>query len=82
MVTVRQSWLAQTVEEPIDPDLPICEAGLGFAVRLNKGDFIGRLALLRARVEGITRKLSCLVLDDPNKVVMGKEPVLDGDRCV
>ncbi len=25
MVTVRQSWLAQTVEEPIDPDLPICD---------------------------------------------------------
>ena len=25
MVTLRQSWLAQTVEEPIDPDLTICD---------------------------------------------------------
>ena len=25
MVTVRESWLAQTVEEPIEPDLPICD---------------------------------------------------------
>ena len=25
IVTVRESWLAQTVEEPIDPDLPICD---------------------------------------------------------
>jgi glycine cleavage system aminomethyltransferase T/glycine/D-amino acid oxidase-like deaminating enzyme len=54
------------------------EAGLGFAVKLDKGDFIGRDALLRRR-EQVRRRLTCLTLDD---VVMGKEPVYDGDRCV
>ncbi|MBX6765195.1 MAG: FAD-dependent oxidoreductase [Rubrobacteraceae bacterium] len=51
------------------------EAGLSFAVRPGKGDFIGREALLRRREEGPRRRLSCLVLDDPQRVVMGAEPV-------
>ena len=28
------------------------------------------------------RKLTCLTIDDPRSVVMGKEPVYDGDRAV
>jgi glycine cleavage system T protein len=56
------------------------EAGLGFAVRMDKGDFIGRRALQQASQEGIKRRLCCLVLDDPDKIVMGKEPILDGDK--
>ena len=32
------------------------EAGLGFCVRLGKGDFIGRDALVRAKAEGVTRR--------------------------
>jgi glycine cleavage system aminomethyltransferase T len=55
------------------------EAGIGFAVRLKKGDFIGRDALVRARAEGLTRRLCCVTLDDPDAVVMGKEPILRGD---
>jgi dimethylglycine oxidase len=58
------------------------EAGLGFAVKLEKGDFIGREALIRLKDKGISRKLSCLTLDDPEKVVMGKEPIADGDRVL
>ncbi|CBG67887.1 putative dehydrogenase [Streptomyces scabiei 87.22] len=57
------------------------EAGVGFAVKLDKDDFIGKDALLR-RKENVRRKLSCLVVDDPRSVVLGKEPVLDGDRPV
>ncbi|MFM9588306.1 GcvT family protein [Streptomyces scabiei] len=57
------------------------EAGVGFAVKLDKDDFIGKDALLR-RKENVRRKLSCLVVDDPRSVVLGKEPVLDGDRTV
>ena len=52
------------------------EAGLGFAVRLNKGDFIGRDALAEARKAGLRRKLCCMTLDDPAAVVMGSEPVM------
>lgn len=33
------------------------EAGLGFAVKLDKGDFIGRDALLKQKKEGVSRKL-------------------------
>jgi glycine cleavage system T protein len=55
------------------------EAGIGFAVRLTKGDFIGRDALLRSQEQGITRKLSCMTFDDPTVAVMGKEPIfVDG----
>lgn len=49
------------------------EAGVGFAVRMDKGDFMGRAAL-----EGrgpLTRRLTPLLLDDPAAVVLGKEPV-------
>ncbi|MFD8913939.1 FAD-dependent oxidoreductase [Streptomyces sp. NPDC059575] len=53
------------------------EAGLGFAVRMNKEHFTGQDAL-RARPEP-TRTLTPLLLDDPAAVVLGKEPVhLDG----
>jgi 4-methylaminobutanoate oxidase (formaldehyde-forming) len=54
------------------------EAGLGFAVRLNKETpFIGRDAL--AAATSPTRKLACLVLDDSRTVVLGSEPVrVDG----
>jgi glycine cleavage system aminomethyltransferase T len=54
------------------------EAGLGFAVNLDKGDFIGREALMRRRDEGPHRRLTCITLDDRTGVVMGSEPVYDG----
>ncbi|MFE6686866.1 FAD-dependent oxidoreductase [Streptomyces sp. NPDC057743] len=52
------------------------EAGLGFAVRPAKGDFLGRAALEGRSEESATRKLTCLTLDDPAANVLGKEPVL------
>jgi glycine cleavage system aminomethyltransferase T len=51
------------------------EAGLGFAVRMDKGDFIGRAAIEGRSAETARRRLTCLTLDDPAAVVMGKEPV-------
>src|SRR5262249_41142921 len=41
------------------------EAGLGFCVRPQKGDFVGRMALLRIKAEGLTRKLSTITLTAP-----------------
>ena len=55
------------------------EAGLGFAVKMQKGDFVGRDALRKRRAQGRTRKLCCMALDAPDAVVMGKEPLMDGD---
>jgi glycine cleavage system aminomethyltransferase T/glycine/D-amino acid oxidase-like deaminating enzyme len=57
----------------ITPDETPYEAGLGFAVKLDKGDFVGRAALLE-RSEP-TRRLACIVLDDPRSVVLGSEPI-------
>ncbi|BBJ45901.1 sarcosine dehydrogenase [Streptomyces antimycoticus] len=51
------------------------EAGVGFAVRMDKGDFVGRAALEGRGAETAARRLTCLTLDDPAAVVMGKEPV-------
>src|SRR5262249_38617014 len=62
----------------ITPDDSPYEAGLGFAVKLDKGDFIGRDALLA--VQEPERRLACLVLADPRAVALGSEPVrIDGD---
>ncbi|MQS99341.1 FAD-dependent oxidoreductase [Streptomyces jumonjinensis] len=54
------------------------EAGLGFAVRLDKGDFTGRDALGAHPPGTETRRLACLTLDDPAAVVLGGEPVRIG----
>ena len=58
------------------------EAGIGFAVRMNKGDFVGRDALVELRSRGLARSLCCMTLDDPGSVVVGKEPIMDGDRVL
>lgn len=58
------------------------EAGLGFAVKFGKGEFLGRDALLRIKARGLARKLCCLRLADAGRVVLGKEPILDGDRVL
>ncbi|MCP3799676.1 FAD-dependent oxidoreductase [Allokutzneria sp. A3M-2-11 16] len=62
----------------LSPEVHPYEAGLGFCVKLDK-PFLGRDALIAARERGLTRKLACLVLDDPRHVVLGSEPVrVDG----
>jgi glycine cleavage system aminomethyltransferase T/glycine/D-amino acid oxidase-like deaminating enzyme len=62
----------------ITPDDTPWEAGLDFAVKLDKGDFIGRDALIERREP--ERKLVCIVLEDPRSVALGSEPVrADGE---
>jgi 4-methylaminobutanoate oxidase (formaldehyde-forming) len=65
-----RAWAAD-----ITPEETPYEAGLGFAVRLDKGDFLGRDALVAARAAGPRKRLRCLVLDDPRSVCLGNEPV-------
>jgi 4-methylaminobutanoate oxidase (formaldehyde-forming) len=61
----------------ITPETTPFEAGLGFAVKLDKGDFLGRDALLAAQEP--EQRLACLVLDDPRAIALGSEPVrVDG----
>ncbi len=67
----------------ITPDDTPYEAGLGFAVKLDKPvSFIGQEAIEKAQAQGVSRRLSCLVLDDPNVAALGNEPVRWGDEVV
>jgi 4-methylaminobutanoate oxidase (formaldehyde-forming) len=67
----------------ISPDYTPYEAGLGFAVKLDKGDFIGKDALVKQKEAGLTRKLCCLTLADNRVVALGKEPIREpGGRIV
>lgn len=68
----------------ITPTTTPYEAGLGFCVDLNKGDFIGRDALVKQKAEGVTRKLCTLVLTDTDEYVQiyGGEAVYHGDKLV
>jgi 4-methylaminobutanoate oxidase (formaldehyde-forming) len=65
----------------VTPDYTPYEAGLGFAVKLDKGaDFIGRDALLRQKEAGVTRRLVQFTIDDPDAIAWGKELILrDGE---
>jgi glycine cleavage system aminomethyltransferase T/glycine/D-amino acid oxidase-like deaminating enzyme len=55
------------------------EAGLGFAVRKQKDGYVGREALEGVGDGTVTRRLSCLTVDDGRSVVLGSEPVfVDG----
>ena len=62
----------------IGPEVNPYEAGLGFSVKLEKGEFIGRDALLKAREAQPSTRLACLVLDDAHSVALGSEPVRIG----
>jgi glycine cleavage system aminomethyltransferase T len=67
---------------PLDTPL---EAGLERFVAWDKGDFIGREALLRQRDAGPERRLACLTIDlDPDEDLFprGGEPVWDGGELV
>jgi 4-methylaminobutanoate oxidase (formaldehyde-forming) len=63
----------------ISPDYTPLEAGLGFAVSLNKTEFIGKEALLEQKKAGLKRKLCCLTLSDDRTIALGKEPVRTKD---
>lgn len=47
----------------IDETTNPLEAGLSWITKLDKGDFIGRDALLKIKEEGIKRKLVAIVLE-------------------
>ena len=46
----------------LTPDYNPYEAGLGFCVSLDKGDFVGREALMQVKTDGVARRLCCFVL--------------------
>ena len=58
----------------------VLEAGLGFAVKTAKPDFVGRDAVLRKREAGLERRLVQFRLPDPEPLLYHNEPILrDGE---
>jgi len=66
----------------ISPDYTPYEAGLGFAVKLDKANFIGKDALVKQKAEGIKRKLCTITISDDRTIMLGKEPIRIGDTIV
>ncbi len=66
----------------ISPDYTPYEAELGFAVKLDKTEFIGKDALIKQKKEGIKRKLCTITLSDDRTIVLGKEPIRIGDNII
>jgi dimethylglycine dehydrogenase len=58
------------------------EAGMDRFVDFEKGDFIGRDALLRQRDRGIERGLACLVIDAADAYPHEYEPILSGGETI
>jgi glycine cleavage system aminomethyltransferase T/glycine/D-amino acid oxidase-like deaminating enzyme len=67
----RRAWGAE-----LGPDETPWEAGLGFAVKLDKpASFIGRDALRAGQAQPLRKKLLAFVLDDPAAWVWGGEAI-------
>src|SRR5829696_6326450 len=67
----------------LTPDYTPWQAGLGFAVRLDKGDFLGREALIAARARPLTKRCVSLVgIDADAPLAHGGELVLRDGRPV
>ena len=58
----------------------VLEAGLGFAVKTAKDEFLGRDAVLRKKEEGLNMRLVQFLLQDPEPLLFHHEPVVrDGE---
>jgi aminomethyltransferase len=52
----------------ISDSVSALEAGLGWIVKLDQGNFVGRAPLARQRAEGVKRKLVAFKTDDPRAI--------------
>ena len=62
----------------ISPERTPLEAGLSWAVSFDKGDFLGREALVRQKQEGVPAKLWGLRMQEPGKIPRPHYSVLAG----
>jgi len=60
----------------------VLEAGLGFAVRTRKADFIGREAVLKMQDQGLPRRLLQFMLKDPEPMLFHNEAVVRDGKIV
>ena len=60
----------------------VLEAGLGFAVKTGKGDFIGRDAVLRKKEAGLKRRLVQFRLKNPDEFCYHNEAIVRDGKIV
>ncbi|MCP4048483.1 MAG: FAD-dependent oxidoreductase [Gammaproteobacteria bacterium] len=60
----------------------VLEAGLGFAVKTDKGEFIGRNAVLNKRQQGLERRFLQFQLEAPEPLLYHNEPILRDGKIV
>jgi sarcosine dehydrogenase len=63
----------------VTPDTTPWEAGLGWRVNLDKGDFCGRAALVEQHGTGVARRLATFTLEQMAHPVGGEAIIADGD---
>ncbi len=72
-----RGWGAELTNE-----ITMIEADMERFVNLDKGDFVGRAALLQRKQEGVAIRLVYLTVDADDADVLGNEPVLANGRSV
>ena len=74
----RRAWGAE-----LSPDETPWEAGLGYAVKMDKPTpFIGRDALAKQQIAGVKKRLVMFTFDDPAAFPWGGEPILMNGKNV
>src|SRR5512136_407534 len=78
--TLRLEVAYRLYGNDMDDSTTPLEAGLGWVVKFDKGDFIGRAAMLRQKEGGLPRKLVGFVLTDPGIARHGFDVLHDGKK--
>lgn len=76
--TLRLEYAFRLYGNDMDETTNPLEAGLGWITKLDKGDFNGREAIMKAKEEGLKRKLIGFVIDDRMVARHGQPVVIDG----
>jgi dimethylglycine dehydrogenase len=63
-------------------EITLIEAGMERFIKLDKGDFVGRQALLTRKQEGVKSRLVYLEVAAVDADVRGGEPLFDGERVI
>jgi aminomethyltransferase len=79
--TLRLEAAMRLYGQDIDENTTVLEAGLGWIVAWDKGDFVGRDALVEQKRVGVSRKLVGFELVDPGIARHGHEVFVDSEKA-
>jgi len=83
LASLRMEKAYRDYGHDIDNTDNVLEVGLGFAVDLKKGDFLGRAAVERLKAEGpLKKKLVQFLVEDPQPMLFHAEPVLRDGKAL